>query len=206
LVAGRPGAGKGVQGVRLARRLGVQYISTGDLLRTEIAAGSALGGAVERLVAAGRLIPSGLITAIVESNLDGHGYVLDGFPRTVSQAEALFAQPALAPSIALEIVVSERVALGRLGRRARPDDDPAVVRARLASYEAETVPTLEWLDHRILVLRVDGHNAPDAVERNIWTELKRAGRVRQGSSLSDAWAIASRRNDATARGAAYAGE
>ena len=96
--------------------------------------------------------------------------------------------------------------LGRLGRRARPDDDPAVVRARLASYEAETVPTLEWLNHRILVLRVDGHNAPDAVERNIWTELKHAGRVRQGSSLSDVWAIASRRNDATARGAVYAGE
>ena len=113
-----------MQGVRLARRLGVQYISTGDLLRTEIAAGSALGSAVERLVAAGRLIPSGLITAIVESNLDGHGYVLDGFPRTVTQAEALFAQPALAPSIALEIVVSERVALGRLGRA----HDPTTIR------------------------------------------------------------------------------
>ncbi len=85
VLIGRPGAGKGTQGERLARRLGVRYVSTGHLLRHEIAMQSPLGTAVERLVGAGRLIPPGLIVTIVETNLDGGGYVLDGFPRTVMQ-------------------------------------------------------------------------------------------------------------------------
>jgi adenylate kinase len=194
LLAGRPGAGKGVQGVRLARRLGVQYLSTGDVLRHEIAIGSALGNAVERLVANGRLLPTGLIVAIVESNLDGTGYVLDGFPRTVAQAETLFAQTALDPTVAIEITVPAPVATARLRHRGRPDDDAAVVRERLATYDTETVPALDVLDRRGLLIRVDGHAAPDTVERNVLHALQCFRRAHDASSLADAWRIGTVRN------------
>ena len=194
MLAGRPGAGKGTQGVRLARRLGVQYLSTGELLRHEITSQSPLGTAVERLVSAGRLLPSALIVAIVETNLDGCGYVLDGFPRTVGQAEVLFEREALRPSVVIEIVVSARVALERLLGRGRRDDDPAVARERLATYDAETAPTLDWLDRRGFVVRIDGHNSHATVERNVWRGLQ-CFRGAHDGSLSDAWAIGKVRDD-----------
>lgn len=171
VLAGRPGAGKGTQGARLARCLGVQYLSTGDLLRHEITTGSALGGAVERLVAAGRLLPTGLIVAIVETNLDDGGYVLDGFPRTIAQAETVFAREKLAPTIVIEVAVPPDIALERLTTRGRRDDDPIVARERLVTYESETVPMLEWFDRAGLLARADGDDAPDAVARNIWRAL-----------------------------------
>ena len=172
VIAGRPGAGKGTQGARLARCLGAQYLSTGDLLRHEIAIESPLGSAVERIVAAGHLVPTGLIVAIVETNLVDGGYVLDGFPRTVAQAEALFEREALAPTIAIEIVVPPHIALARLTCRGRRDDDPDVARERLATYESETVPTLDWLDRRGILVRVDGQNSPGAVEENVVRALR----------------------------------
>ena len=129
VIAGRPGAGKGTQGTRLARRLGVRHLSTGDLLRDAIAIQSSLGRAVERLVRAGRLVPTGLIVAIVESNLDTGGYVLDGFPRTVVQAEALFERDAFAPNVTIEIVVPTHIALAPRGRP-RPDGRRPPCRAR----------------------------------------------------------------------------
>lgn len=182
VLAGRPGAGKGTQGRRLARRLGVQHLSIGDLLRHEIATGSALGNVVERLVTAGRLLPTELIVTIVKTNLDHRGYVLDGFPRTVAQA-ALFEREALSPTVAIEIVIPAHIALARLIARGRRDDDPAVARERLATYGTETLPTLVWLDRRGLLVRIDGHDTPDAVERNLWRELRHARPLRDRTSL-----------------------
>ncbi|MGO9875829.1 MAG: adenylate kinase family protein [Acidimicrobiia bacterium] len=189
VLAGRPGAGKGIQGARLARRLGVPHLSTGDLLRHEITMQSPLGNAVERLVSAGRLVPTGLIVAIVESNLDDGGYVLDGFPRTILQAQTLLEREALAPTVAIEIVVSVRVAFGRLIRRGRADDDPTVVRNRLATYDTETAPAVDWLDGRGLLARVGGDDSPDGVERNVWRALEYFRRACDGSSLSDAYFV-----------------
>ena len=194
VLVGRPGAGKGVQGARLAKRLGVRHVSTGDLLRDEIVASSPLGVAVERIVNAGRLVPTELILAVVDANLDHRGYVLDGFPRTIAQAEALFSRPSIQPVVAIEIVVSARTALDRLIDRARIDDDPAVARARLETYEIETAPVLEWLDDHRLLVRVDGQSPPDFVERNLWHALRTLARIRNGSSLSDAWAIGGSRD------------
>ncbi len=174
VVAGRPGAGKGTQGARLARRLGVQHLSTGDLLRDEIAIGSPLGSAVERLVAAGRLVPTGLILAIVECNLVAGGYVLDGFPRTLEQAEVLFNREGLAPTLAIEIVVPAHTALARLVARGRRDDELSVADKRLAIYETETAPALDWLDRRGILVRVDGNDSPDAVEQHVLQALVRA--------------------------------
>ena len=161
----------------------MQYLSTGDLLRDEIMAGSSLGSAVERLVNAGRLVPTGLIVAIVESNLDGRGFVLDGFPRTVVQAETLLAHAALAPTVAIEIDVAEPVAFDRLVRRGRRDDDPAVARERLAIYDAETAPALDILARRGLLVRVDGHDVPDAVARNVWRAFRDIRAAIRGTSV-----------------------
>lgn len=171
LLLGRPGAGKGTQGARLAERLRVQHLSTGDLLRREMAIGSALGTAVERLVGAGRLVPSGLMIAIVEVSLGPDGYVLDGFPRTVIQAEALFDRRAFAPNKAIEIVVEHRIVLERLQARGRCDDSWNVVRDRLTTYDLETKPTLEWLARRGVLSSVDGRDQPDVVARHIWRAL-----------------------------------
>jgi len=208
VVAGRPGAGKGTQGARLARCLDVQYLSTGDLLRHEIAIESPLGSAVERLVAAGRLVPTGLIVAIVETNLVDGGYVLDGFPRTVEQAEALFNRQALAPTLAIEIVVPAHIALARLTGRGRRDDDSTVASERLVIYETDTVPALDLLDRRGLLVRVDGNDSPDAVEQGVLRALVRACPPRDGSSLSSARVVPFSR-DNSARLVAdreYAGE
>lgn len=174
VIAGCPGAGKGTQGARLARRLGVQHLSTGDLLRDAIAVQSSLGRAVERLVRAGRLVPAGLILAIVEANLDARGYVLDGFPRTVVQAAALFERDVLVPNITIEIVVPMDIALARLAARGRSDDDPGVVRDRLTIYEVETLPALALLDQQALLVRVDGDDQPQVVEQRVMQTFLRA--------------------------------
>jgi adenylate kinase len=183
LLVGRPGAGKGTQGARLADRLGVPYLSTGDLLRSEIAAGSPLGREVDSVVNAGELIPTAVIIAIVEAVLtgdgldgdrlsddcpDGDGYVLDGFPRTVEQAVALTSHPGLEPHIAIEIVVPPATALARLVDRGRVDDGISVARRRLAVYEAETVPMLAYLTGHRLLFDVNGQQDADLVADDVW--------------------------------------
>jgi adenylate kinase len=189
VMAGCPGAGKGTQGARLARRLGVQHLSTGDLLRDAIANQSSLGRAVERLVRAGRLVPTGLIVAIVEASLDTTGYVLDGFPRTVVQAEALFARDSLVPNVTIEIVVPMEIALARLTARGRTDDDPGVARDRLTIYEAETLPALALLDRYALLVRVDGDDLPHVVEQRTMQAFLRARRSNETPSPADLRAV-----------------
>lgn len=172
VLAGRPGAGKGTQGARLAERLGVQYLSTGDLLRAEITARSPLGRAIEGVVNAGDLIPTALIMAMVDSCIDSDGYVLDGFPRTVEQAVAITAHEGLAPHIAIEIVVPAQVALSRLTSRGRSDDDVNIACRRLAVYDTETAPMLSYLAGHDLLRRVDGNDGPDLVERRVWAAVE----------------------------------
>jgi adenylate kinase len=171
LVAGRPGAGKGTQSARLARRLAVRHLSTGDLLRHEIAVGSALGRAVERLVNTGRLVPTGLVIAIVEANIDDDGYVLDGYPRTVAQAEGLCGHATLRPDLAIHLDVSRSTVVERLRARARHDDGAAAIRARLEAYEQEMVPSLVVLREAGVLCRIDGDRAPDEVAREIWSAV-----------------------------------
>ncbi len=197
VIAGCPGAGKGTQGTRLACRLGVQHLSTGELLRDAIAIQSSLGRAVERLVRAGRLVPTGLIVAIVESNLDTSGYVLDGFPRTVVQAEALFERDVLVPNVTIEIVVPMDIALARLVARGRTDDDPGVARDRLAVYEAETLPALALLERRALLVRVDGDDLPAVVEQRVMQAFLRARRSNETGSTANLRAVTSERDHST---------
>jgi adenylate kinase len=167
LITGRPGAGKGTQGPRLARRLGVQYLSTGDLLRREIAMETALGIAVERLVGSGRLVPTGLILSMVSGNLHSDGYVLDGYPRTIAQADALFKEEGLVPDLAINLVVPNDIVRDRLAERGRGDDTGDAIRRRLAAYDAETLPMLARLGSRGLLRTVNGNDSAGAIEINI---------------------------------------
>lgn len=201
LVLGRPGSGKGTQCRRLAARLGVDHIATGDLFRATVAADTPLGRVVRGYIDAGELVPDDLVTDVVDDRLgaDGaaRGFVLDGFPRTVPQAEQL--EELLAPhavDLAIDLVVPAAVARTRLTQRlvcadcgrsspplptgervecaecdgelaVRVDDADATVERRLAVYEELTAPLVEWLERRDLLTAVDGLGAPDEVAARI---------------------------------------
>ena len=152
LFLGPPGAGKGTQAEMLARALGVPHISTGEMLREAIAAGSDLGKQVETVVASGALVSDDLVLALVEERLGRHdaacGYLLDGYPRNVSQARALsqtMGDDAIEVALLLEVDTDELV--GRLVKRAaeqgRADDSEQVIRHRLEVYTTETEPLID---------------------------------------------------------------
>ncbi len=170
-LVGRPGAGKGTQGARLAQRLDVQYVSTGDLLRKAIEARTPLGTAIEKVINSGNLLPAELIISLVESCIEGDSYVLDGFPRTVAQAVAITSQASNSPPIAIEIAIPTNVALDRLTHRGRSDDDITIARRRLVVYETETVPMLNYLQSCGLLHRIDGDAPADIVEQTIWQRV-----------------------------------
>ncbi|MCU1379377.1 MAG: adenylate kinase [Acidimicrobiales bacterium] len=204
IVLGRQGAGKGTQCARLATRLGVSHLSTGDLFRAEIATGSPLGRQLDRYVSTGDLVPDDVVLDVVAANLGSaalraRGYLLDGFPRTLAQAQALFeVLGAGAADLALEIdvpveVVGARLAArrictacrsvaaardgqlrcdacgGRLERRA-DDHDEAIAR-RLWLYDEQAGPLLVWLDSQGILVTVDGVGRPDAVHDRIYAAV-----------------------------------
>jgi adenylate kinase len=206
IVLGRQGAGKGTQCVRLAERLGIAHLSTGDLFRSEIASGSALGRELQRYVVAGDLVPDEVVLDVVASKLGdatsrAAGYLLDGFPRTLAQGQALFeVLGADAADLAVELevpreVVARRLALRRVcgdcgrvtaaeedtdispcktcgGRlERRSDDHPEVIAHRLALYEEEAVPLLVWLDQQGLLVTVDGLGDPDTVHDRLFAAV-----------------------------------
>ena len=148
---GPPGAGKGTQALKLAEKLGVPQISTGDLFRTNITAGTELGLEAQRYLDAGDLVPSDLTNALVDKRLDeadaADGFILDGYPRSVEQAEALtrmLAARSTKLDAVLEFRVSEEELLKRLKDRGRADDTEEVIHNRMNVYRDETAPLLEY--------------------------------------------------------------
>ena len=163
LFLGPPGAGKGTQAKLLARALGVPHISTGEMLRSAVAAGTDLGRRAEAIMAAGELVPDDLVIALVEERLaedDARcGYLLDGFPRNVDQARALTeAVGDDAIELALLLDVAEDEIVSRLLQRAeaegRADDTEETIRRRLEVYREETEPLVAY--YADAVLPVDG--------------------------------------------------
>jgi adenylate kinase len=173
VVVGPPGSGKGTQGPVIADRLGVPYLSTGDVLRAQVAAGTDLGRRVGDLIDRGDLVPDDLMVAVVAAALGDDaddGYVLDGFPRTLPQAQVIERadSPLGAPDLAVHIAIPDRVVHERLERRAleagRADDaDAAVVDRRLRVYAEETEPLLDHYRRRGILLTVDGDRPADEV-------------------------------------------
>ncbi len=151
VLLGPPGAGKGTQAVRLAEKLGVPQISTGDLFRHNISAGTALGLEAKRYLDAGDLVPASLTNALVDARIEepdaANGFILDGFPRSVDQAEALHQmledrQTKL--DAVIEFRVAEDVLLDRLKDRGRADDTEEVILNRMKVYRDETAPLLDY--------------------------------------------------------------
>jgi adenylate kinase len=170
---GAPGSGKGTQGKVLAERLRVPYLSTGDLLRDEVARGTDLGRRVAACLDRGELVPDDLMLdalanrlATLRANGDRPGYVLDGFPRTVAQAEA--AEQRLPGGLVDHVVflaLPDEVARDRLAHRqdGRRDDDPETIDHRLAVFHAETEPLLDHYRHHGNLHLVDAAQLPAAV-------------------------------------------
>ena len=172
---GPPGSGKGTQAMRLRDELGFAPLSTGDLLREARAAGTELGRRAAEYMDRGDLVPDELIVAVVRDaigGLDGRPILLDGFPRTVAQADALAsALPAHGRelTVAVHIDLPDDLVVERISGRheGREDDRPETVRERLRVYHRETQPLVGYYDERGLLRRVDGARDPDAVAAGV---------------------------------------
>ncbi|BCI51881.1 adenylate kinase [Mycolicibacterium litorale] len=150
VLLGPPGAGKGTQAAKLAEKLGIPHISTGDLFRDNIAGETELGVEAKRYLDAGDLVPSSLTNALVEDRIEQDdakdGFILDGYPRSVEQAEALgrmLEDRNLSLDAVLEFRVSEDELLTRLKGRGRADDTEEVILNRMKVYRDETAPLLD---------------------------------------------------------------
>lgn len=192
LLIGPPASGKGTQGRRLAARFGVRYLSSGDLLRAQVTAGTALGRRIEADLAAGDLVPDEVILDALDEPLRdalaGGGYVLDGFPRTLAQAKALdVAAEALggAPQLAAWFDVADgelaRRTRSRAGQEHRTDDVAAVARHRVEVYRAATAPVLDFYRDRGILARIDAERPVEAVEAELVAALDAFG-VRPGGA------------------------
>lgn len=151
LMLGLQGAGKGTQGKRVAAEYGIAYIGTGDMLRTAMAQGTELGRRVQPIYDAGELVPDELMTGLIQDRIGEDdaqdGFVVDGFPRTIPQADALDAMLAgidRSLSIVFELQIPDELAVERLLRRAREegraDDTPQAIARRIEHYHSETEP------------------------------------------------------------------
>ncbi|MDP2892133.1 MAG: adenylate kinase [Bacillota bacterium] len=185
ILLGAPGAGKGTQAIKIAKAYGLQHISTGDMLRAEMAKGTELGRRAQGYMQSGQLVPDDLIIAMIMERFDGlgqKGMLLDGFPRTVAQAEALDKRAKV--DAVINLTVPEDVIMTRIcGRRVcpacggtyhisrddpkicracggelvqRPDDNPETVKKRLDTYLSQTAPLVDYYAARGILHSVDG--------------------------------------------------
>jgi len=173
LFLGPPGAGKGTQATFLARALGVPHISTGVMLREAVAEGTDLGNQAGALMAAGDLVPDELVVAMVAERLSRSdatcGFLLDGFPRNIEQADALDRSvDGDAIEVVLLLTVAEDELVSRLLKRAiedgRDDDNEDTIRRRLEVYRDETEPLVEhYPAHGVPIMRIDGFGSIEDV-------------------------------------------
>ncbi len=158
VLIGPPGAGKGTQSALMAEKLKIPHLSTGEILRAACAEQSSIGHHAAEFMQQGHLVPDGIVQEIVFEELSSFacqaGYILDGFPRTVPQAEkfdAWLEQHGGSLSLVLEIRVTEEILLKRLADRGRADDDREVIHKRMQQYDDLTHPLLEYYqDHGVL--------------------------------------------------------
>jgi adenylate kinase len=205
VLLGPPGSGKGTQGERLQEDLRLPYYATGDILRAAVRDGTELGRSAKEYMDRGDLVPDEVIVGVIAERIDSaeaaDGFLLDGFPRTTPQAEALDAkleQLRRAVTAVLLIDVGDEEVVRRLGGRrtctenghvfhvefnpperegvcdidgseliVRDDDEPEVIRRRLATYHEKTEPLVDYYDRRSVLRRLDGEQSPDQVAEEV---------------------------------------
>jgi adenylate kinase len=188
ILLGPPGAGKGTQAQRLIAKHGIVQLSTGDMLRAAVAAGTPVGLRAKSIMDRGELVPDEVVVAIIADRIGEpdaeRGFVLDGFPRTVGQAEALdrlLAKRGLKLNGVIELKVDEDILLSRIekrvadttarGEKVRADDNPEVLRGRLSAYRAQTAPLIGYYGAKGMLKSVDGMASIDAVTGAIFRHL-----------------------------------
>jgi adenylate kinase len=184
LLLGPPGAGKGTQAARLVERLGIPQISTGDILRAAVAAGSDLGSRARSYMERGELVPDELVIAAARERLAqadaARGFILDGFPRTAEQAGALdtlLEELGVALECCVAIAVDENALVARLLKRAeiegRSDDNEETIRTRMRVYREQTEPLVAYYRERGLLTEVSGTGSIDEVAKRLEEALER---------------------------------
>jgi adenylate kinase len=173
VLLGPPGAGKGTQSARLVEKLGIPQLSTGDMLRAAVAAATPIGLKAQALMDAGQLVPDDVVMGIIDQRIDApdcaKGFILDGFPRTVAQAEGLrdlLDRKGLKLDAVIELVVDENALVDRMrkrvaetlaaGKEARADDNPESFKTRLETYRAQTAPVSAHYAGRGELTKIDG--------------------------------------------------
>jgi adenylate kinase len=173
---GPPGSGKGTQSASLVAAYGFVHLSTGDILRAEVAAETALGLEAKALMDAGKLVPDHIVIAMIEARIKAHpeanGFIFDGFPRTVAQAEALdqiLANNGMTISRMLALEVPEDELVKRLLLRAategRKDDNEQTIRTRFQEYQQKTLPVAEYYRKQNKFVSIPGSGDPDTITR-----------------------------------------
>ncbi len=167
IVFGRQGAGKGTQCLKLSEHLGVPHISTGDMLRAAVEEGTEIGRTAQTYLSDGRLVPDDVMAGVVAERLAkpdaANGFLLDGFPRTLPQAEALIDILEGSVDAVVNLDVPVPVVRQRMIERNREDDTPEAIDTRLSAYEADTVPVMELFAARGELVTVDGQGEIDQI-------------------------------------------
>jgi adenylate kinase len=214
ILLGPPGSGKGTQAQRLVQRYGIVQLSTGEMLRAAVAAGTPVGLKAKDIMAGGGLVPDDIVVGIISDRIElpdaKQGFILDGFPRTVPQAEALddlLKHKHMKLDAVVELRVNESALLSRVETRAaetrargeevRIDDTPEVLIKRLASYRSMTEPLIHYYSEKRKLLTVDGMMTIEEVTREI-------GRILHAIEAADS--KASKKKAAAKRSAGTAGK
>ncbi len=184
ILLGPPGAGKGTQAQRLVSKYGIPQLSTGDMLRAAVAAQTPVGQKAKAVMDAGELVSDAIVNAIVAERIDqpdcARGFILDGYPRTLAQAdavEAMLKERGLRLDAVVELVVDDRALVGRIVKRAeeakaagqpvRKDDNPEVFEERLREYYKKTAPLTGYYHAKGMLKGVDGMAPMDEVTARI---------------------------------------
>lgn len=221
ILLGPPGAGKGTQAQLLVQKHGIVQLSTGDMLRAAVAAGTPVGLQAKEIMASGGLVPDEVVVGIISDRIEQpdakKGFILDGFPRTVPQAQALDAllkKKNLKLDAVVELRVNESALLQRVetrvaqmrerGEAVRADDTPEVLSKRLASYRAQTEPLVDYYSEKRKLATVDGMMSIDEVTAKIGQVLSALAATDSSGSSSAKSAAKSPKKSAKPKSAAKA--